>query len=127
MTVRAADVAVDAPLVAVVYTVPLVTEAVADALAGIAQLRPLPACGSGTAALLRSLRPDAVVVDSHEEAESAAAFGRESGTPVVHLSPREGALRVLAREGWEDVPGGAEPDTIRNLVVSALFARRPPL
>ena len=121
---HATEGAAEMPLVAVVYTVPLVTEAVLDALAGIAQLRPLPACGTATAALLRSLRPDAVVVDSDAVAEAAAVFARESGTPLLQLSPRDGGLRVLTGEAWEAVPAGASPDAIRNVLVATLFAPR---
>src|SRR5438046_3126861 len=56
------------PLVAVLFSVPLLCEAIASALDDIAEVRTFPARRSDTVGLLRSLQPDAVVVDDPIEA-----------------------------------------------------------
>ena len=113
------------PLVAVVCSVPLLSEGIASVLENIAEVRPFPAGGGDTAGLLRSLRPDGVVVDSYAEAEAAEEFARETHVPLVHVLLREGALRVLADDVWDERDGdaGATPEEIRNILVAGMYRR----
>jgi hypothetical protein len=112
------------PLVAIVSGVPMLREALRDALEGIAEVRNFPAGRGDTAGLLRSLRPDAVVVDSEEEAESVAAFARESDSPLVFVSYRDEVVKVLADSGWEESDDvGISPEGIRNVLVAGIFGR----
>ncbi len=112
------------PLVAVVCTVPLLQEALSAALENIAEVRAFPADGRDTSGLLRSLQPDAVVVDSQEEAEAAAEFAREAESPLVCVLFREQKLRVLQNGGWEEPDdGGASPEAIRNILVAGIFGK----
>jgi hypothetical protein len=112
------------PLVAIVSGVPMLREALRNALDGIAEVRDFPAGRGDTAGLLRSLCPDAVVVDSEEEAESVAPFARESDSPLVLVSYRDELVKVLADSGWEDSGDvGVSPEGIRNVLVAGIFGR----
>lgn len=113
------------PVVAVVCAIPIVSEGLAAILEGFAEIRTFPARAGDTAGLLRSLRPDAVVVDTEEEAQAAAPFARESGLTLVHVLLRERKLRVLTDEGWEERENGdAAPEEIRNILVGAIYGPR---
>lgn len=112
------------PLVAIVSGVPMLREALRNALEGIAEVRGFPAGRGDTAGLLRSLRPDAVVVDSEEEAGSVAAFARESDSPLVLVSYRDELVKVLGDSGWEESDEvGVSPEGIRNVLVAGIFGR----
>lgn len=112
------------PLVAVVCSVPLLHEALSAALENIAEVHAFPADGGDTCGLLRSLQPDAVVVDTAEEAEAAADFAREAESTLVCVLLREQKLRVLQNGGWEEPDGdGASPEAIRNILVGGIFRR----
>lgn len=112
------------PLVAIVSGVPMLREALRNALEGIAEVRGFPAGRGDTAGLLRSLRPDAVVVDSEEEAGAVAAFARESDSPLVLVSYRDEVVKVLGDSGWEESDDvGVSPEGIRNLLVAGIFGR----
>jgi hypothetical protein len=111
------------PLIAIVSGVPMLREALRNALDGIAEVKGFPA-GGDTAGLLRSLRPDAVVVDSEDEAESVAAFARESNSPLVLVSYRDEVVKVLGDSGWEESDDvGVSPEGIRNVLVAGIFGR----
>ena len=114
------------PLVAVVCKVPLVGEAAGSAI-DFAEVKFFGG-GRDTAGLLSWLRPDAVVVDSEEDAEAAAAFAVEHELSAVHIGVRDRTLRVLRRSGWEVVGNGEgpTPEAIRNAVAGSLFSREEP-
>jgi hypothetical protein len=117
----------DEPLVAVVCEVPLLAEALTSSLDGIAQIRVFPADVDDLDGLLRSLEPDAVVVDGAEQADASEVFARDAGVPLVHVRIRERELRILTAGGaWqsEDGGAGASPEAIRNVLVGALFGRQ---
>ncbi len=115
----------DRPLVAVLCSVPLLHEALSAALENIADVHAFPADGGDTSGLLRSLQPDAVVVDTREEAEAAADFAREAQSPLVCVVLREQKLRVLRNGGWEEPEGdGVSPEAIRNILVGGIFGKR---
>jgi hypothetical protein len=112
------------PLVAVVSGVPLLTEAVEGALAGMAEVRSFPAGGGDTAGFLRFLKPDAVVVDSHEEAQQSARFARDAGVMLVHVSLPDQRLRLLRAGGWiEYVNGSASPERLRSVLAAGLLRK----
>jgi hypothetical protein len=114
------------PLVAVVCKVPLLCEALTSTLAGIAETHSFPADLGDLDGLLRSLRPDAIVVDTPESAQGAASYARESHVPLVHVLFREEKLRVLADGSWSaPEEDGASPEAIRNLLVGGIFGRQP--
>jgi hypothetical protein len=112
------------PLVAVVCVVPLLGEAMESAL-DFAEVRSFSASGGDIAGLLRWIRPDALIVDSEEDAEEAAAFARDHELPVLHVSVQKHALRLHRHGAWEIIESGeqATPTVIRNVVAGALFAR----
>ena len=110
------------PFVAVVCSVPILCEAVADVLDSIADVRQFPAGRADTSGLLRALSPDAVVVDSEAEAAAAAVFARRSGSPVVRVALRQRKLHVFEDGAWiEPEADGASPETIRNVLVGAIY------
>jgi hypothetical protein len=110
-------------VVAVVYTVPLLCEALSGVLDEIAELRTFPARGD-TPGLLRSLRPDAVVVDSTREADAAEAYAREARVPLVHVVLKARRLRLYRDGVWHDSDGGtATPEGIRNYLIAGIFGR----
>jgi hypothetical protein len=123
MSVPATDATL--PLVAVVSGVPLLSEAVEEALQGMAEVRSFPAGGGDTDGFLRFLRPDAVVVDSAEEAQAAIRFARDAGATLVHVSLPDRRLRLLRTGGWvEYANGSASPERLRSALAAGLLRRR---
>jgi hypothetical protein len=112
------------PLVAVICRVPLIGEALASTMDAIAEVRPFPADGGDTDGLLRSLQPDAIVVDCDEEAEAAEAYARDSAVPLVCVHLRKEEIRAYRNGAWEDLPGGVSPEEIRNVLIGGIFGRR---
>jgi hypothetical protein len=105
--------------------VPLLCEAVSAALDDVADVQGFRAHQGDTVGLLRSLKPDAVVVDADDEAEAAARFAHETSLPLVHFSLQERKLRVLRNGDWEDADDGeTSPEEIRNILVGSLFGRK---
>ena len=114
------------PLVAVICSVPLVFEGLRDALSSIARVQFFPAA-TGTTGLLRWVKPDAVVVDSEDEAEYATAFARELDLPLVLISVRDAEVRFFTRGVWLKATNGDEgatPQTVRNIIAGSLYGRR---
>jgi len=112
------------PLVAVVSSYPLLAEAVHGALEGIAEVRAFPAGRGDTADFLRLLQPAAVVVDSGEEAESAAEFARDSHATLVHVALRENRLHLMHDGRWQSLSdGSASPERIRSAVAAGIYLR----
>ena len=110
------------PFVAVVYSVPLLCEALSSALENIADVHAFPARRGDTVGLLRSVRPDAVVVDDPDEAESARAWAKRHEVPLVYVALRERKMKVLHNGAWEESPvRGAE--SIRNVLAGSIYAR----
>jgi hypothetical protein len=104
---------------------PVVAVAVASGLDSIAEVRAFAAGLGDTAGLLRSLHPNAVVVDDEVEAAEATAFARESGALLLHVSLREGRVRVLRNGLWAELgESTASIETIRNIIVGEIFGRR---
>jgi hypothetical protein len=112
------------PLVAVVCSVPLLAEALQSTLE-FADVRAFSSHAGDVAGLLRSVRPDAVIVDSAPTAEEAASFAHEYDLPVVHISVHDDLLHVFRAGRWESAldQDGPTPEAIRNAVAGALFAR----
>jgi hypothetical protein len=118
--------AVDAglPIVAVISAVPLLSEAVEQALDGIAEVRSFPAGGGDTEGFLRFLHPDAVVVDSAAEARAAVRFAREEHATLVHVSLTDQRLRLLRTGGWVEYANGlASPERLRSALAAGLFRK----
>ncbi|MEO8291478.1 MAG: hypothetical protein ABI649_10855 [Gaiellaceae bacterium] len=117
-------VAIASPLVAVVCCTPIIAEALAAALDGFAEVKSFPGCRGLTAALLGSMQPDAVIVESDEDAAAAAAYTRGSKTPVVHISLADQRLRIWRQGSWTDQEAHeTSPEAVRNAVLSSLYAR----
>jgi hypothetical protein len=113
------------PLVVAVCSVPLLGEALAGALEDLAQCKVVAAGQPDIAGLLRSLQPDAIVVDDELEAEAAATYSRFARVPVFFVPPHGRQLRVLENGRWEDLKDhDASPEAIRNLVAGGLYGRR---
>ena len=110
------------PLVAVLYSVPLLCEAISSALDDIAEVRMFRASRGDTVGLLRSLRPDAVVVDHPAEAEEAREWSEEREIPLVHINLRERKIGVLRGGVWEESTGAGR-ESIRNIIAGAMYAR----
>lgn len=113
------------PLVAVVCRAPVVSEAVVSSLESIAEVRAFSAGLGDTAGLLRSLLPDGIVVDDEAEAAEAEAYARESGSLLLHVALPEGRMRVLKGGIWEELgESNTSTETIRNIIVGAIFGRK---
>src|SRR5204863_6240898 len=106
----------------VLCTVPLVCEAVASALDGIAEVRIFPARRRDAVGLLSSVRPDAVVVDDPIDAAEARPWAESQDLPLVHICLRQRKLRVLRNGDWEETLG-ASAESIRNVVAGSMYAR----
>ena len=104
----------------------MLQEALTAALEDIADVHAFPAYRGDTIGLLRSLKPDAVVVDDEQEAQAAAPFGRETNSPILHIAirDRDRKLRILRNGGWEEAGhAAASPEEIRNILIASLLAR----
>jgi len=113
------------PFVVVLSHVPLVTGAIVDALEQIAEVRAFPTQNGDAVGLLRSLRPDAIVVDGPDAAESAAKYARAADVPLVFVSLRERKLRVLQGDLWRDKAGRPSTESLRNALAEAIYRRTP--
>jgi hypothetical protein len=110
------------PLVAVLYSVPLLCEAISAALDDIAEVHMFRARRGDTVGLLRSLRPDAVVVDHPSEAAEARRWTEPRAVPLVHISLHERRIRVLHTGEWDE-SAGASRESIRSVIAGAMYAR----
>jgi hypothetical protein len=112
------------PLVVALCSVPLLQEGLAVALGDVADLQAFPANGGDTAGLLRVLQPDAVVVDDADEAEAAAAFAKETKSPILHISLQDRTMRILRNGDWQ-AAGNARtsPEDLRNILIASVLAR----
>lgn len=124
MTVEAHLVARSRPLAAVVCAVPLVAEAMTSAL-DFAEVRAFGARGGDIPGLLRSVRPDVIVVDTEDAARDALVYAIDAAVPVLHVCVRKGTLRLFRAGGWSDVASddGPTPEAIRNAIAGVLFGR----
>lgn len=111
------------PLVAFLYSVPLLHEALLSTFDSIADVQAFPAGRGDVTGLLRSVKPDAIVVDDADEADEAQSWAKRHQIPLVHISLRDQRIRVLRDGSWEETAGtGAE--TIRNVLAGSLYGRR---
>jgi hypothetical protein len=108
------------PVVAVVSSSPLVTEALSAALTGFADVLALPGGRSDLRGLLDSVRPAGVVADEAEDAAAAAAHAAALPTAVLHARHAEATLAVWNDGRWEDTAGELSPDLVRNTVLAHL-------
>ena len=111
------------PFVAVLSHVPLVTVAIVDAIEGIAEARAFTTKDGDTVGLLRSLRPDAIVVDGYGAAGEAAKYARAADVPLVYIDLQERKLRVLEANCWRDESGRPSSESLRNVVAEAIYDR----
>ena len=109
------------PLVALLYSVPLLCEALGSALEDVAEVQAFPA-KRDILGLLRAIRPDAVVIDDLDEAEEAYRWAKRHGMPLVHISLREQKIRVLNDGAWEERPG-TSAESIRNALAGSFYRR----
>jgi hypothetical protein len=110
------------PRVALLYSVPLLCEALSSALANIAEVQSFPAGRGDTVGLLQSIRPDAVVVDDAAEADEVQRWTSRQRLPLVHISLRERKLRLLRDGAWEETDG-TSAEAIRNLLTGSIYSR----
>lgn len=112
------------PLVAVLYRVPLLCEAIVAALDTIAEVRTFPAGRRDMVGLLDSLQPDAVVVDHPIEALELQGWADRQDLPLVEICLQDLKIRVLRNGAWEE-SAGASAESIRNSIAGAIYA--PPV
>ena len=114
------------PLVAVIYSVPLLVEALEDALDGIGEVRAFPTGDGEVATLLEAIEPDAIVVDSLENADIAAAYAIAHGIAAVHVDFAHHMLHALIDGAWRRQEDDDSPDAVRNLVAGGIYGRGKP-
>lgn len=108
--------------VAIISPAPIFSQALAEILESIGEVRTFPARSGDTAGLLRALSPDAVVIGGEDELEEAAAFARETGVPLLHVSLVPGMLRIWTRAGWRHIEDNSwSPESIRNALIGAIY------
>lgn len=110
------------PLVVVLYTVPLVCEAIVSALESIAEVRAFPAGRGDMKGLLASIQPDAVVVDDPILAAEVRSWAASQDLRLVHICLRQRTIRVLRNGDWEE-SADASVASIRTAVARSMFAR----
>jgi hypothetical protein len=110
------------PLVAFLYSVPLVHEALLPTLDNIADVKAFPAGRGDVAGLLRSINPDAIVVDDFDEAAEVRGWAKRHRTPLVHIALRDQKIRVLRNGDWVE-SAGTSVESIRNIIAGSLYGR----
>jgi hypothetical protein len=107
------------PLILALCSAPLLGEALARELEDVAVVRAFPPGRGDVLGLVAHANPDAIVVDREEDAHLLG----DLDVPVVHALLREGKVRSLRDDGWQefDNPGGSV-SVIRNVVLSDLYA-----
>lgn len=110
------------PLVAVLYRVPLVCEAIVAALDPIVSTSAFPAGVGDLLGLLDSVSPDAIVVDSVEAGE-IALYARVEEVPMVQIDLRAQQLLIFER-GDLRTEETVTAESVRNAVAGALFGLR---
>lgn len=124
MSAEGTEISGAQPLVVLICRVELLGEALRGALDEIAEVRMFRAGLGDTDGLLRSLGPDAVVVDDSAEAEAALAFVAESDAALVEVSYRDERLRLFTDGQWrDDGQGGISPEAVRNALVGRLLGK----
>jgi hypothetical protein len=118
------EAASTSPLVVVVCSVPMIVEALRETLATFADVQSFPA-RTGTAGLLRSIRPAAAVVDNNDDRAEAEDVARELGFPLVHISLTQRRIRVFRGGEWHvaGVDDAVRPETVRDAIAAGLFAK----
>ena len=110
------------PLVAVVSSVPVIFEALREALSAFAEVQSFPS-RSRAASLLRSIRPAAVVIDADEDLADAEAVAREQDFSLVHLELAHHRVRVFRDGQWSVAANGVSPELVRDVIAAKLFGR----
>lgn len=110
------------PLVALLYSVPLLHEALLSTMDSIADIEAFPAGNGDVTGLLRSVKPDAVVVDDADEADAARSWAKRHRKPLIYVSLRDQKIRVLRDGRWEE-SAGTSTETIRNVLAGSLYGR----
>jgi len=110
------------PLIALVCRVELLGEALRGALEEVGDVRVFRAGLGDTEGLLRSLAPDAVVVDDEAEAEAALPLLAQSEAVLVQVSVRDGRLTVDGQR-LEGADGEISPESVRNALVGRLMGK----
>jgi len=110
------------PLVMVLYSLPLMCEAIASSLEAFADVRGFPALRPDPVGLLDAVAPDAVVVDHALEAAAVRNWAQRENVPLIHIRLRERKIRILRHGVWEESIG-ASSEAIRNVIAGALYAR----
>ncbi len=116
------NVGKEQPRVAVLYSVPLLCGGLSSALANIAEVQAFPARRGDTIGLLRSVRPDAVVVDDAREASEAQRWTKRHELPLVYVSLRDRKIKVLRDGRWEESVG-TSAESIRNVLAGSMYRR----
>jgi hypothetical protein len=110
------------PLVLALTVTPLLTELLHDLLDEIAQLRDFPPGSPDLDGLVRHTMPDALIIDSDQDASELAAVADELSVPLVQISLPSHEARVFRDGGWNPLALPIEsPMTIRNLLLGELF------
>jgi hypothetical protein len=111
------------PIVFVVCATPLIYEALAESMSGLATLHEVPAGRPDLNGLLRAVSADAFVVDSPADAAELEALAQELQVPLLEVALRERKVRVL-RDVWVEHEGvGNSAEEIRNLLIGAIYGQ----
>jgi glycosyltransferase involved in cell wall biosynthesis len=111
------------PRVLVLWETRLLTDAVAAAAKDMAEVIALAKGEDELEALIRRVRPDAVVVDSHELVEALHAMDGELSASVLEVSFAEHRLRIArAGTGEDGALGAAFAERLRAALARSMSA-----
>jgi hypothetical protein len=110
------------PLVLALIVTPLLTDLLHDLLDEVAQLRHFPAGSPDLDGLVRHTMPDALIIDSDQDAPELCGVADELSVPLVQILLPSHEARVFRDGQWNPLPLPIEsPMTIRNLLLGELF------
>ena len=110
------------PLVLALTMTPLLTELLRDLLGESALVRDFPGDSADLEGLVRHTQPNALVIDSDQDAFELSAVAEELSVPLVQISLPSHEARVFRDRRWSPVPLPIDsPTSIRNVLLGELF------
>jgi hypothetical protein len=110
------------PIVLALTGTPLLTDLLRDLLDQVAVVRHFPAGSPDLEGLVRHTMPNALVIDSDQDALELAEVADELSMPLVRIALPSHEIQIFRDGGWDPVPFRIEsPTTIRNLLLGELF------
>jgi hypothetical protein len=110
------------PMLLALTSTPLLTDLLRDQLDEVATVRSFPSGSVDLGGLVRHTMPDALVIDSDQDAVELSEVADELSVALIQILLPSRQIRVFRDGRWDPVAHTIEsPTTIRNLLLGELF------